>query len=777
MKAKAGLLSPTFAEGPSSFLSSLDSRPVPRASGNASVDVSRVRSELIMQIEALTSQHESALADLEASLAQIQQHLRPNLQHCENQQNSTQRELEEARAKVQQIGAADLAPLQSQYDQLGIRFERFMRVDVEAKLRPLQESLRTSKSRLDELLGSTNASFKRLNEQVKEMTSRVNDSAEALSREQSKFAAEIGSLKPRITEMEQQIDQVRDALDDAPAVSGSAGVEKQIAKAEATILRLNQEVLPAQIEQANQPFVDAVKQLGKYCEKQVAKMQKSFDELQKSHEEIITMRNGTEEALDTLTTASFDIQSKFTRLDEDVRTRMANLSQKAESTVDALKAKIADVAEEQETGRTTLNGQVSNDAARLKSRVHMTVKKLKDALRKIAGGDQKEQQESMILLERVKDELEGEGNLMARVKAVEDQVDYCVETMCRIHDERTRLACKGITTERILDRIAYVEKRLAEAEARLGKMDNKEAIEAVQSIESVEKIAQLPPQAEESTDDVVIRSKEKFDLEPEPDTVIDLTRTVRQTYEWEREIDSEDDTDDVQDNEEMQPVETDDPIVIDATIPFEPEEDKYEPPHEEEKKQDLPEIGSVPQPKEEEEYEYSYGDDADEPNPYQTLQSEEHQLPNEYHSTGPEEKPEPEEEQKQNPEPVFEQEPEPVLEQEQEPEQKQEQEQEPEPEPEPRPEPEPEPEQSPEPEQKPEPQVQAPQKKVQKTEVKPKATIQNKRLPPRKVEPVVQKSRLPTKPSISEAKKTEVAKPVRPKQAITRPLRKLPVKK
>lgn len=773
MKAKAGLLSPTFAEGPSSFLSSLDSRPVPRASGNASVDVSRVRSELIMQIEALTSQHESALADLEASLAQIQQHLRPNLQHCENQQNSTQRELEEARAKVQQIGAADLAPLQSQYDQLGIRFERFMRVDVEAKLRPLQESLRTSKSRLDELLGSTNASFKRLNEQVKEMTNRVNDSADALSREQSKFAAEIGSLKPRITEMEQQIDQVRDALDDAPAVSGSAGVEKQIAKAEATILRLNQEVLPAQIEQANQPFVDAVKQLGQYCEKQVAKMQKSFDELQKSHEEIITMRNGTEEALDTLTTASFDIQSKFTRLDEDVRTRMANLSQKAESTVDALKAKIADVAEEQETGRTTLNGQVSNDAARLKARVHMTVKKLKDALRKIAGGDQKEQQESMILLERVKDELEGEGNLMARVKAVEDQVDYCVETMCRIHDERTRLACKGITTERILDRIAYVEKRLAEAEARLGKMDNKEAVEAVQSMETVEKIAQLPPQAEESTDDVVIRSKEKFDLEPEPDTVIDLTRTVRQTYEWEREIDSEDDTDDVQDNEEMQPVETDDAIVIDANIPFEPEEDKYEPPHREEEKQDLPEIGSVvPQPKEEEEYDYSYGGDADEPNPYQALQSvEEQPLPNESHPIEPEQEPKPEQEQ----------EPEPVLEQEQKPEPEQEIEQEPvveqEPEQKQEPEPEPEPSPEPEPEQKPEPQVQVPQKKVQKNEVKPKAAIQNKRLPPRKVEPVVPKSRLPTKPSVSEAKKTEAAKPVRPKQAITRPLRKLPVKK
>ena len=771
MKAKAGLLSPTFAEGPSSFLSSLDSRPVPRASGNASVDVSRVRSELIMQIEALTSQHESALADLEASLAQIQQHLRPNLQHCENQQNSTQRELEEARAKVQQIGAADLAPLQSQYDQLGIRFERFMRVDVEAKLRPLQESLRTSKSRLDELLGSTNASFKRLNEQVKEMTNRVNDSADALSREQSKFAAEIGSLKPRITEMEQQIDQVRDALDDAPAVSGSAGVEKQIAKAEATILRLNQEVLPAQIEQANQPFVDAVKQLGQYCEKQVAKMQKSFDELQKSHEEIITMRNGTEEALDTLTTASFDIQSKFTRLDEDVRTRMANLSQKAESTVDALKAKIADVAEEQETGRTTLNGQVSNDAARLKARVHMTVKKLKDALRKIAGGDQKEQQESMILLERVKDELEGEGNLMARVKAVEDQVDYCVETMCRIHDERTRLACKGITTERILDRIAYVEKRLAEAEARLGKMDNKEAVEAVQSMETVERIAQLPPQAEESTDDVVIRSKEKFDLEPEPDTEIDLTRTVRQTYEWEREIDSEDDTDDVQDNEEMQPVETDDAIVIDANIPFEPEEDKYEPPHHEEEKQELPEIGSVvPQPKEEEEYDYSYGGDADEPNPYQALESvEEQPLPNESHPIEPE--------QERKPEP--EQEPEPVLEQEQKPEPEQEIEQEPvvEQEPEQKQEPEPEPSPEPEPEQKPEPQVQVPQKKVQKNEVKPKAAIQNKRLPPRKVEPVVPKSRLPTKPSISEAKKTEVAKPVRPKQTITRPLRKLPVKK
>ena len=125
--------SPTFAEGPSSFLQSLTSKIHGNGgSGRNSVaEVQRIRSELSNQVQAVSNKQEMQMRQIDSQLSMLQQELKPKLQNIERQQGFTQKQLEELRQRVQRLATEELASLQHKYDQMGVKFDRFMRVEVE----------------------------------------------------------------------------------------------------------------------------------------------------------------------------------------------------------------------------------------------------------------------------------------------------------------------------------------------------------------------------------------------------------------------------------------------------------------------------------------------------------------------------------------------------------------------------------------------------------------------------------------------------------------------
>jgi DNA repair exonuclease SbcCD ATPase subunit len=493
-----------FILRPTNPLPMTDSTPVTRSEsslGSGALEVQRVRVELLNQIQELQSVQESQLKDLDSRLSELQRDLKPRLHELESRNATSQSQLEETRKKVQSLTNTELPLFRRQYDELLMKFERFATVDVQSQLKPVQDDFRQSKVKLDELSVSTSSSIKRLSDQVKALNDSLVATAAQAGDEQSKCATELDKMEPKLLALEHQLAQLREFLSDAPAASGSANLVGEIDRIEKTIVRIQNDVLPEKVAEAQAPFNTALDQLQQYSEEEISKLQELLGRLAESHTQIDARRQAADESLSADENKAMEVEQKFVKLSDSTRTRLNKLEQKMKSTIEALKSEIAGFAGEGELSASQFEGTVSDDIGSLQKQILDSIRALREVIREQTEKNVQGQEASLKRIEALQDQLEGRGNVVGRVKDLEKQV---VDLVNGVHEWEERRASRGkigATPENVAVRLARIEERIAAAEARLQKIDHKQGIKAASYSTTPENIPPIPPLAGEAEAD------------------------------------------------------------------------------------------------------------------------------------------------------------------------------------------------------------------------------------------------------------------------------------
>ena len=140
-------------------------------------EIQHVRSELSAHVQLMQQQQEAKMHNLEAQLNEMEKKVQPEIQKLEHSQEEAKVQLDRVREKASALQVEDVQPLQRQYDQLRANFERFVRMDIEARMKPVQDDIRASKGKILDLQTSMETSFARIDDTLKKTTEKNQRSA------------------------------------------------------------------------------------------------------------------------------------------------------------------------------------------------------------------------------------------------------------------------------------------------------------------------------------------------------------------------------------------------------------------------------------------------------------------------------------------------------------------------------------------------------------------------------------------------------------------------
>jgi uncharacterized protein YukE len=373
-----------------------------------------------------------------------------------------------------------------QLDNLLGRFDRFAKIDVQSSIKPMSDDFRQSKAKFEELVISTTSSFKRLSDTVKEIADNLNATHTKLRSEHTGFATDLDDLEPKVCSVEQQIGQLRVLMEGIPSASRSAALAAQLAAIPETIARIENEVLPAQIEKSRVELEGAISETRKMCDAQMEQLSAGLDEMSTSDEEV-ERRSQADQFLAIAMTKTFDIERSFSLLSEDTRTRLRNLDQGITSKLTILITRIADVSEERANRTTEFNSQAASDLASVSGQIEHTVKALSDQVGSRSQENEEAQVENMEKIVGLRDQIDGPADLAGRVRDAEGQLSELVAGV-----EGTMGA--WVSPKVVAARLKRIEDRLLEYETKLNQIDSQGVGKAARFTPVIEDIPEPPPE-------------------------------------------------------------------------------------------------------------------------------------------------------------------------------------------------------------------------------------------------------------------------------------------
>jgi hypothetical protein len=457
-------------EGPSHFLHGLMSKMQgDRRVGNSAADVQRIRFELTNKVQVIMTDQESHASQFESQLAVFSQEMKTRLANLERQQGFTKKQLDEIHERVQTLTADELSTLQFQFDELDARFDRFMRVEVEAKMRPMQDELRKLKARLDELNRTTDSTSRKLTGSVKSMTQKVKTLSESIGKKQRDVDVRLRGLGPKLASVEQEMEDLSGALK-GPSGSESAMPEnltKKLSEAQSIADQLQSETIPLRIQENSDAVLDAMAEISQYCDEKLAKLQSRLDKMTSMNQIVEQQRAQTEQSLDQLLKGCIEIQGKIQTLDQDANAKLTALEQSFETTSATLNAQLNDSDGPELADPTE---QINTEITALRARIHEKCKKLKAEIKVASGANQQAQAKAAEEVSKIRDAVLGQGNLIERLGAIEAMAAWCIDHIKMIDADRIEAQKEGGSPQNVAARIANIKARLEAAAGRLGRI-------------------------------------------------------------------------------------------------------------------------------------------------------------------------------------------------------------------------------------------------------------------------------------------------------------------
>ena len=472
-KALSSLAKPTFADGPSAFLQQLTAKVQSNSVGNGgnTSEIQRVRSQLTSEVQNTHSKQEMRMRQLDSQLSLLQQKIRPQLQNIERQQGFTQNQLDSLRTRVQNLISEDISPLQQKFDQLGMVFDRFLRVDLESKLRPMQDDLRNSRAKLDELMSNVTTGFQRISDNVEELSKSVETTTANLSTQKAKFDKRLGEITPKLTDLEHQIKDLQSRLDETQGFgAGFQQLEKALKEALESVQYMQNEYIPNKIAESSASFVERMGTLTTRCDSELSNIQSELDGIIASNQQAEVERKDAEHNLELLITSSFEVENQLTTIETETKTKLDTLNHDLDSSVAQIRARLAEIthtAEDEDRQQAKLDESVED----LRHSIEAQLRDLREKIRVNSSKNMKAQYTTYSLLSGVRNTLEGDTNLIGHLENVEKQIDWCVEAIKIIDKERIAAQEQGADPQNIIARAKNVEERVTNALLRIKRIE------------------------------------------------------------------------------------------------------------------------------------------------------------------------------------------------------------------------------------------------------------------------------------------------------------------
>lgn len=465
---------------PSVFLQNLTAKVngFQGGSSNSIAEVQRVRTELSNQLQSVSNKQEMQLRQLDSQLSMLQQEMRPKLQNIERQQGFTQKQLEEIRQRAQKLQMEELSPLQYKFDQLGIRFDRFMRVELESKIKPLQDDLRQSRAKLDELSSTVNTSFRKIDDQVNEMTQKVKNLNMNLNNSKSNYEEQISAIEPRLDALEREIAELSSSLtdfnakgiNDNPEFDVTDDISSQLRNVQLAVNRLQNETIPASIQESSTNLTDALQSVSQFCDDKISALESSLDSITCSNQVVDQQRQQAEEQLNQLHNTNFDVQNKLSNL-QDSKSQLLLLEQAIESNSSDLRKLVSSLTSEASSMNGRAVNSIDDDIRQLKNSIQASIRKLKETIRVSSRNNLEAQTQMLAQLSQLKNILYGKENAVERLMSAESRIRWCVASIQEIDNERLEAQKINGGPKTISLRIESIEERLASIDSRLSKIE------------------------------------------------------------------------------------------------------------------------------------------------------------------------------------------------------------------------------------------------------------------------------------------------------------------
>ena len=465
---------------PSVFLQNLTAKVngFQGGSSNSFAEVQRVRTELSNQLQSVSNKQEMQLRQLDSQLSMLQQEMRPKLQNIERQQGFTQKQLEEIRQRAQKLQMEELSPLQYKFDQLGIRFDRFMRVELESKIKPLQDDLRQSRAKLDELSSTVNTSFRKIDDQVNEMTQKVKNLNMNLNNSKSNYEEQISAIEPRLDALEREIAELSSSLtdfnaqgiNDNPDFDVTDDISSQLRNVQLAVNRLQNETIPASIQESSTNLTDALQSVSQFCDDKISALESSLDSITCSNQVVDQQRQQAEEQLNQLHNTNFDVQNKLSNL-QDSKSQLLLLEQAIESNSSDLRKLVSSLTSEASSMNGRAINSIDDDIRQLKNSIQASIRKLKETIRVSSRNNLEAQTQMLAQLSQLKNILYGKENAVERLMSAESRIRWCVASIQEIDNERLEAQKINGGPKTISLRIESIEERLASIDSRLNKIE------------------------------------------------------------------------------------------------------------------------------------------------------------------------------------------------------------------------------------------------------------------------------------------------------------------
>ncbi|KAK8864833.1 hypothetical protein M9Y10_010359 [Tritrichomonas musculus] len=465
---------------PSVFLQNLTAKVngFQGGSSNSFAEVQRVRTELSNQLQSVSNKQEMQLRQLDSQLSMLQQEMRPKLQNIERQQGFTQKQLEEIRQRAQKLQMEELSPLQYKFDQLGIRFDRFMRVELESRIKPLQDDLRQSRAKLDELSSTVNTSFRKIDDQVNEMTQKVKNLNMNLNNSKSNYEEQISAIEPRLDALEREIAELSSSLtdfnaqgiNDNPDFDVTDDISSQLRNVQLAVNRLQNETIPASIQESSTNLTDALQSVSQFCDDKISALESSLDSITCSNQVVDQQRQQAEEQLNQLHNTNFDVQNKLSNL-QDSKSQLLLLEQAIESNSSDLRKLVSSLTSEASSMNGRAINSIDDDIRQLKNSIQASIRKLKETIRVSSRNNLEAQTQMLAQLSQLKNILYGKENAVERLMSAESRIRWCVASIQEIDNERLEAQKINGGPKTISLRIESIEERLASIDSRLNKIE------------------------------------------------------------------------------------------------------------------------------------------------------------------------------------------------------------------------------------------------------------------------------------------------------------------
>ena len=474
----SGRATPPFADGPSNFLENLTSKiQSGSVSANAVAELHRVRAELSGQVQATSNRHEMHLKQMSARIAALQQEFKPKIQNVERQLGFTQKQLDELRQRVQKLATEEVSGLQHQFDQMGARFDRFMRTDVDSKLKPMHDAIRHARTRLDELENTANSGFKKMNDNTTALATRMRETRTNAEEQEESLDEQLDDLVPRIEALERALGEVGDT-----SVVGKAPVKRTVSTPAQMGLRLKAaqdnfsefkgDVMPAMIQESAATFVDAAQQVGQFCDFKIGELQTAMDTVDCENRMVEQQRRQEEETLDKLMKAGLEVQNRLEVLGQDTIAKVTALEQSLESTANGLLAQISDVSVGTTNEGDEAQRHVEDEVSELKVSIDGLIAKLRRLVKKCGQENLDAQKQVLTRISGIRNQLVGKENALGRTEATEERMDWVIDEIQRIDAERIRAQEKNGSPQSLANRLANIDERLAECNERLDALES-----------------------------------------------------------------------------------------------------------------------------------------------------------------------------------------------------------------------------------------------------------------------------------------------------------------